>query len=339
MIHPDHHMWARWPVPRLMWAASVLSLIFLPVVAAEPNQAADAQPGLNAFNTERLSVALDQIVCGGPPKDGIPSLTSPPTVPSLDAGFMGPRDRVVGVTVAGQSRAYPIKILNWHEVINDELANTPIAVIYCPLCDSVSVVDRRLGSRVLEFGVSGLLHNSNVLLFDRSDHALWSQVGLTAISGPHAGRSLNHLPFEIVRFETWTTRHPRSTVVSSETGYRRRYAENPYTNYFNDHRLRFPVHHTDRRLRPKTPVIGVKVADTTRAYPVSAIQRAANGRLEDTIGGQTIVLIRDAPSGRVAIETSPQAPEGQAPEPAMFVHSFWFAWSAFHPNTEVYSPD
>ena len=120
--------------------------------------------------------------------------------------------RIIGVSLGGQDRAYPFRALMYHEAVNDEVGGVPIAVVYCPLCDSVTVVDRRLAARIYTFGVSGLLYNSNVLLFDRTDDALWSQVGLTAISGPNAGRSLSHLPWEITTAGDWRTRHADSNA-------------------------------------------------------------------------------------------------------------------------------
>ncbi len=125
------------------------------------------------FDLTGLTIDRQRIKAGGPTKGGIPSLTAPISVPIVNAEFLSDQARVVGVTVHGQSRAYPLNVLNWHECINDMLGGVPIAIIYCPLCDSVSVVDRRLDDRILEFGISGLLYNSNVLLYGRQDHALW----------------------------------------------------------------------------------------------------------------------------------------------------------------------
>lgn len=283
------------------------------------------------FNYDNLLVPRQEIHHGGPPKDGIPALITPATVPVADADFLKPDDRVIGVIVDDEARAYPLAILNWHEAVNDELALVPLLVVYCPLCDSVSVLDRRLEGETHEFGISGLLYNSNVLLFDRADDSLWSQLGFAAISGPNAGTSLRHLGWELTTFASWSKRHPGSTVVSFETGYDRDYKRNPYRDYFETDRLRFPVDHVDTRLNPKDRIVAVKLGVAVKAYPISEIQNAPGGVVRDTIDGQTIVLESDEQSGSVRV--------AEAPDEALVVHTFWFAWVAFQPQTEIYRND
>jgi len=128
------------------------------------------------------------------------------------------------------------------------------------------------GGKTFEFGISGLLFHSNVLLYDRTDHALWSQVGLKAVSGPHHGQSLKHLAgWSLTTFETWKRKFPESTVLTFETGYRRRYQTNPYQGYFQTDRLMFPVPKPPAGLANKSPVIGLKLASKTKAYPLDEI--------------------------------------------------------------------
>ena len=137
-------------------------------------------------------------------------MTNPSASPVAEASFLEPGSRVVGLTVDGVSRAYPINVLNWHELINDHLGHTELAITYCSLCDSVTVFDRRLDGQVFEFGVSGMVYLSNMLFFDRTDQALWSQMTSTAISGPHAGRTLRRIDgWEMTTFGAW-----RSGVAS-----------------------------------------------------------------------------------------------------------------------------
>lgn len=308
---------------------------FFDAVDKASSDAADeaSQLPLAEFNTQRLRVPADEIKSGGPPRDAIPALTDPHTTLAADAMFLDDDARVVGVTVDGAARAYPFSVLTWHEAINDQLGGHPIAVFYCPLCDSVSVIDRRIGGKTLTFGVSGLLHNSNVLLYDRVDYGLWSQVGLKAISGPFSGDSLEHLPWEITTFGAWRERYPDSTVVSHATGHDRDYARNPYESYFEGSELRFPVSNRDDRLPLMSRVIGVRVGDVTRAYPLDALQPSDGGpedgaQLEDEIAGQRLVLRTSRASGDVAIIESP--------DDAEIVHTFWFAWAAFHAETGVF---
>lgn len=292
-----------------------------------------SQPAhLRHFNLDDLTVDPEQIRSGGPPKDGIPALTNPKTKAAARAEFLRPGDRVVGVSADGHSRAYPIRVLNWHEVINDKLGDVPIAVVYCPLCDSVSVLDRRMTKdKTVEFGISGVLLNSNVLLYDRTDHALWSQAGLEAISGPHVGTSPKHLPWEILSFREWRKSHLEGTVVTLDTGHRRNYAVNPYADYFSTNRLMFPVARQDDRLPAKTRVVGVRSGDTARAYPIKALAKTADHRIRDQLDGKTIVIATDRAGQAVRIV--------ERPEDAQVLHTFWFAWAAFHPDSDVYNPD
>lgn len=309
------------------------------LVALWPNREARAagfeqpfppQSSLAEFDTQKLTVPGSEILSGGPGKDGIPSITNPEVTTPDKAGFLAPDGRVVGVLIGGTARAYPIAVLNWHEVLNDELGGTPIAVVYCPLCDSVTVVDRRVDGQTLEFGVSGMLHNSNVLLYDRTDNALWSQVGFEAISGPRSGQSLPHLPFDLTTFKDWSSRHPETTVVTFNTGHRRDYGTNPYQQYFSNDELMFPVKGSDDpRFARKERVVGIRLGEVQRAYPLSAIIKAPAGRLEDSIGGQRIVLESSGENEGVRVT--------ELPSGAQVVHTFWFAWNAFHPDTTIYT--
>ena len=262
--------------------AATAALQVLLVVCVVPIWAAEGTGGshvpsseaslLGEFELEGFAFNREEIRAGGPGKDGIPALLNPETVPAARAGFLRPGDRVVAVSIGEESRAYPIRILNWHEAINDTVGGVPIAVVYCPLCDSVSVVDRRItNDKTLEFGISGLLLNSNVLLYDRTDQALWSQVGLMAVSGPHVGKSLKHLPWQILSFGRWRIDHPEGTVITLKTGHRRDYRRNPYADYFATERLMFPVSREDVRLPPKARVIGVKLGAVTKAKSTSWI--------------------------------------------------------------------
>ncbi len=290
------------------------------------------------FNTMDLRRGKGQIQSGGPPKDGIKSLTDPKVQPVGKAADFDADERVVVVTVGERTRAYPIGILNYHEAINDELGDVPVGVFYCPLCDSASVVDRRMDGRTLEFGISGLLANSNVLLHDRQDHALWSQVEMEAISGPYAGRSLTHLHnWQITTFARLKTEHPDATIVSKDTGHDNDYGMNPYGDYTRSQQLMFnQLDHRDDRFLNKARVIGIKYNDIVRAYPIAEMIRATesgdgDGRFEDSLGDATFKATVDPMNRAVRIDALPPG--------ARVIHTFWFAWVAFHPDTQVYLSD
>ncbi len=182
-----------------------------------------------SFDLSRLVVPARELLPGGPPKDGIPALTNPKFMAANEATYLRPKDRIIGFVTAEESRAYPLKILNHHEIVNDQIGVLPVAVTYCPLCDSCAVFDRRteLGER--EFGVSGLLYNSNVLMYDRGGRpeSLWSQVLTRGISGPAAEKSLRALPLELTTWQDWLSRYPETKVLSPETGHRRDYSARP----------------------------------------------------------------------------------------------------------------
>lgn len=300
----------------------------------------------NNFNVENLTLSDKQILSGGPGKDGITSLrttqttrpvgndpslneadTSAQIIPVSESNILPPTARVVGVTVNNESRAYPIPILNYHEAVNDQLGGVPICVVFCPLCDSVTVVDRRIDGHVLEFGISGRLSNSNVLLYDRKDQALWSQVKLEAVSGPYAGQSLKHLSdWQITTLQMWKQSHPNSTILSTESGHDIPYHQNPYLMYFSNDMLMFPAKPEDNRMPKKTPVIGIRLGNITRAYVVDEIHKQG-GFIEDTLNDQPLRLEADPATKTVRII--------KAPAGAQIVHTFWFAWYAFHPKTQV----
>ena len=302
------------------------------------------------FYLDNLQVDKASIMSGGPPRDGIPSLRTELTkkpegaadsanpaerptrvIPISEAEDYDPTMRIVGVEIGGEARAYPISILNYHEAVNDELGGVPICVVYCPLCDSVTVVDRRIDGKTLEFGISGLLKNSNVLLYDRNDMALWSQVLMIAISGPHAGQSLKHLDGWCIKpLSKWRQMQPDSTILSMDTGYPRDYRGSPYEFYFTNDDLMFPVMPEDDRIAvKKTPVIGIRRGDQVVAVPVKAIQSAEGNTLKVPLGDDHVVLAgSDDGELEFVIRSMPSGTN--------IVHTYWFAWAAYHPDTKIF---
>ena len=164
-----------------------------------------------AFDLSSLTISTDQVRSGGPPKDGIPSLTDPKFVVAGEAKYLESSDSVIGIVRGDDARAYPLRILDLHEIVNDTVGGVPIAVTYCPLCDSSVVFDRRIEGEERELGVSGKLYNSNVLMFDRQQsgtESLLSQLLAAGISGPLADTKLKRLPLEVTTWQAWQTRYP-----------------------------------------------------------------------------------------------------------------------------------
>lgn len=310
-------------------ATAMLAGVAFTELGREPQEAFAQIPANVAFDLRSAIVDQKHILSGGPPKDGIPALTRPAFITAEQADYLQSEDRVIGVKLGEVTRAYPLAILNYHEIVNDRLGETPFAVTYCPLCDSAAVFDRRtpLGER--EFGVSGLLYNSNVLMYDRGGkpESLWSQVRTTGISGPGAKRFLTALPCELTTWSIWKRRFPKTLVLSSDTGHPRDYRRNPYADYFTNQQLMFPVTPVNNQLPNKERVLGAWAGNQFRAYPESRFS-AEKPQITDRIGGKQITVEYDSQAGSLRIA---QADEGVA-----WLYSFWFAWYALHPDTSVF---
>jgi hypothetical protein len=320
-----------------------LAVVFLLAsLAARPSaQSLSGFAPEEGFDLSFSLVPKEEILPGGPPKDGIPALTNPRVIRAAQARYLHGEDLVVGVFMGGQARAYPLRILSWHEVANDTLAGRPIAVTYCPLCNSAFVFDRRIGGQVREFGVSGLLYNPNLLLYDRQarseQESLWSQVGMRAITGPAArqGLRMTFLPSELTTWAEWVKKHPETTVLSDKTGYWRDYGSSPYRSYFASRRLWFPVRKGpgSGRFHPKKPMVLVEVQGERKAYSIKDVARKAGsqGFVEDEVGQRRLRLTYLKKGQTVRVEA---LDGGQV----SVAYLFWFALNSMLPEVEVYRP-
>lgn len=286
----------------------------------------------SSFNVKKASIPVEQIFHGGPPKDGIPSLTNPSFVPASSASYMKAPDRVIGVSHKGKTRAYPLKILSWHECVNDTIEGKPIAVTYCPLCDSSAVFERMVEGEVLEFGISGLLYQSNMLLFDRRDdpqeESLWSQLMGEAVAGPKTGTELKCLPFQLMSWEAWKELYPGTSVLTIYTGHSRCYDINSYEDYFNSERLVYPINHHSEQFEKKEQILGLRIGNQYKAIPLQCLDPNQTSIL-DKVAGKTITLKR-LPSGQIKVD---------ADQGVDVFRTFWFAWYTFYPQTDMYEGD
>lgn len=334
--------------------------------------------GQNNNDTAKQIVPLDQIVSGGPPRDGIPSIGIPKFVSTEEASsnFLQGSDLVIGLEINGDVRAYPLKILVWHEIVNDDVGGTPVAVTYCPLCFTSQVFNRTIDGQVVEFGTSGKLYNSNLVMYDRTSESLWSQAMAKGIVGKHAGKDLQRIPFDVAAWNEWKKVHPESKVLSTDTGFGRPYGVDPYGNYYTEPNILFPVSHKDDRLGPKEIVIGLEDNGNYKAYRISDIENKKV--VNDAIGNKQIALVSLEPfmvrvfdrsilqlessgsqvttlqleyesSSNLLVDKQTGTKwnfDGRAVEGRMDGKSltrlpldegFWFSWVTFHPNTEVYT--
>ncbi len=287
--------------------------------------------GLTAWDFSQHSIPLNEILSGGPGKDGIPAIDRPRFVPSSKASrtFLEDGDRIIALVVNGKKKAYPIKILNWHEIVNDRIGGRRVVVTFCPLCGTGMVFDANAAGKRLNFGVSGLLYQSDVLLYDRQTESLWSQIKQEAVTGKLIGTRLQLLPSVQTTWGAWKKQHPDTFVLSTKTGYSRDYERDPYEDYYTSRAVMFPVGNLNHRYHPKEQVIGVELDGLTKAYPFSELARVKSP-FKDKIGKKTVWVVYDSKSRTATIK---DASGKELPS----VVGFWFAWYAFHKDTQVYS--
>ncbi len=314
---------------------AILSAGFLTTLPAADNEQrvrVMKEDLVKLFDLSNPQVDLEEMLAPGVPKDGIHYLTNPKRTKAGEAHYPQPEGRVAVVELGGETVAYPLGILNFHEVANDIVGGVPVAVTYCPLCDSVAVMDRRLkigdesgpGEEiVLEFGISGFLYNSNMVLYDQTSMGLWSQVYFKAFTGKFSGMSLQYLPVRIMRFGEFKKNYPGGEVLSSDTGFDEPYEKNPYAEYlkndkiYRDHDFGFK-----KDLSAKTLGLGLKVGQFT-AFVTARMARKGPVKVQ-TPDGPAVVTGDDA---GVMLQSGP--PGAQA------LQTFYHSWSAFHPGTTV----
>jgi len=324
---------------------------------------------LSAQEEIKSIVPLDQIVSGGPPPDGIPSIDSPKFTSVKEADeILEDSELVVGLNVNGDIRAYPLQILVWHEIVNDNVGGAPVAITYCPLCFTNQIFNRTLqDGNVVEFGTSGKLYNSNLVMYDRTSDSLWSQGLAQGIVGKYAGVNLQRIPFDVANWKEWKELYPESKVLSRETGSSRPYGADPYGDYYTNSEVLFPISNQDDRLGLKEIVIGLENNGQYKAYKLQDVEDKKI--INDEINNKPIALFSSFP---FMVRAFDPVVDGQAlqfkynPQNNTFVdilkgsewnfegvaingelkgkelirlpydEGFWFEWVAFHPDTELY---
>ncbi|MFQ5941401.1 MAG: DUF3179 domain-containing protein [Nitrososphaerales archaeon] len=341
-------------------AALVVAIIFV----SFPSQAVSDVVASEEDNSSPL-VPLEKIVSGGPPKDGIPSIDSPKFVSTEKATFMQDGDMVVGLQHNGILKAYPLKILVWHEIVNDSIGDLPVAVTYCPLCFTNMVFERTIDGHVVEFGTSGKLYNSNLVMYDRLSESYWSQAMGKGIVGKYSGYELKRVPFDLALWKEWKEIYPNTLVLSTDTGSTRPYGADPYGDYYTTPQIYFPVAHRDDRLGPKELVMGLEHNNSYKAYKLSDIE--SQQVINDSVGEKEVMLLslysfmaraydrtlegkilefQIIDNKLIDKETGSEwnfegravsGPlEGKQLSRLPVDPSFWFSWVAFHPDTKLY---
>ena len=243
----------------------------------------------------RTSIQFEDMIEGGPGKDGIRSIDQP-TFESLQQAqaWLDAREPVVAFTHAGESKAYPLQILMYHEIVNDDVMGQPISVTYCPLCNAAMIFSRRYQDKVLEFGVSGKVYNSNLVMYDRQTESWWLQFTGEGVVGDYTGATLELLPSQQVSFEQFQQAHPDGKVLSRKTGFNKKYGVNPYAHYDSRHLpvVWFYRKPFDDRLPAMERVLGIAINQQAKAFPLAGLNQSA--LIETQVADVPIVIISKA---------------------------------------------
>jgi len=316
--------------------------------AQSPTLAAEATAPVLDFRLEgwertdfaRHGVPFDEFLSGGPPKDGIPALDAPRFAAAAATTYLEPREPVIELTVDGETRAYPLQILIWHEIVNDELRGVPVAVTFCPLCNTAIAFDRRVEGRTLDFGTTGKLRHSDLVMYDRQSESWWQQFGGEALVGRYTGTRLERLPARIVAWADFARSHPGARVLTRETGFDRAYGSNPYQGYDDIGSPPIFAVPEDDRLPPKERVVYVERDKESVAVPYSTLARRRTVRLE--LGGSELVVrwrggVASAlDAGEIASGRDVGAADvTENGRRVPFSEPFWFALAAFDPDVQI----
>ncbi len=312
---------------------------FFPIPPAQANpEVWRSEWGKTDF--KKTSIKFEEILSGGPPKDGIPSIDKRIFKPLGEIKDFGAQEPVITLQVGGVARAYPLRILIWHEIVNDVIAGKPVAVTYCPLCNSAIVFDRTINGKVHEFGTTGKLRNSDMVMYDRQSDSWWQQFTGEAIVGAMLGTKLEAIPARLEAFELFAKRHPNGKVLVPNNPRLRNYGRNPYVGYDSSARPFLYRGEMPKGINPMVRVVAVKVNGKPRAVSMGLIVRKRRVELGDVVltwaPGQNSALDRSAINkskdvGNVVVQR--KTPKGL--KGTVYDVTFAFVFNAFHPKVEI----
>lgn len=327
---------------------SILAIALIIILIFFINNKEEGVTGIIQNNSEIKTLAdgtkylinPDEIKSGGPPKGGIGVDKGIPALAEKNIKFVSVEEAdewiednelVLALIYKGVERVYPLQILVWHEIANDNIAGYPVLITYCPLCGSGIAYERKIevnGEKIeTNFGTSGKLYNSNLVMYDEKTDTYWQQIDGKAIVGELTGQELKEISIDTVAWRDWKLFHKDSEVLSQDTGFSRQYGKDPYGNYYEDSFLIFDVENQDNRIHPKTVIFGIEVNGNYKAYREEDLIKL--GVIEDEIGGVKIKIERGN-EGVVKIKNI------ETGEEIVKERDFWFAWYAFHPETKLY---
>jgi len=309
------------------WENFKLQNFALAQIFHDQSQELDDLRKQNVNPEDATRIDLAQLMNGGPPKDGIPSIDTPEFDTSATTPFQED-DIVIGVVINGEAKAYPYNIMNWHEIVNDTVGGVNVTVTYCPLCDTIVAFER--GDTT--FGVSGKLYQSCLVMYDRADDTLYAQPWAMGVVGPKVNQTLERIPAVKTTLADWLAQHPDSQVLSTRTGHNRDYTGYPYGTYYTDEEIIFPVRNQDQReVHPKEIVSYVWQADnqtplnqfsgSSHVFIHEAVQQAGSQEVE--FAGRTIRSRWDAALSTVVVE-EPDGTEIPSTTAFAFVYPAYF---------------
>ena len=296
--HQDAVTWFDWMLwqeqnPQVVPHPSFVDLKREVLLRIDPNFEVFLKP--EHLQRDVMKIRLEEIAWGGVRKDGIPALNNPRQIAAEQADYLLDDDLVFGVAINGDARAYPLRIMGWHEMFNDVIGGVPLALAYCTLCGSGILFETgRDGQDPFQFGSSGFLYRSNKLMFDRGTHSLWNQFTGKPVSGElvNSGIELRQRPVVIETWANWRAANPTTTVLDLNTGFLRNYGSGVvYSDYFGSADLMFPAAVDQSQHKQKDYVFGIRSFGAAKAWPLSAFE---GGRvINDTMAGKNLVLIGD----------------------------------------------
>jgi len=309
----------------------LLCIAFINVsVAAETNRVGNPrgyQPDalLEVFKLTQADsdVPFDSIMQACPARDCIPSIDHPEFVTAASVDYLQDDDLLLVLTHNNITRAYPTRILDRHEIVNDMFASAPVAVTYCPLCGSGLAFDRRHGGQVLEFGVSSLLHNSDLIMYDRQTESLWQQITGGSFAGKSRGSQLKSLPLSVVEWKDWSQQNPGAEVLTVANIKTDMYMKDAYGDYAESDRLYMPVSATDARLHPKRVIYAMEIGE--QAFAIDGEWLEKQGIWLDDFNDQALVVTYKDGLVSASLDGNP----------ITITRMYWFAWYSFHPQTAL----
>lgn len=318
--------------------AVILAALVVPLPAmASPVERWQAEWPRTDF--ARHTVPLEEIFSGGPPKDGIPSIDAPRFVPVAAATDLSPQEPVIGLVIDGDARAYPLRILHWHEIVNDDVGGRPVAVTYCPLCNLPLVWDRRLETRVLTFGTTGKLRHSDLVMYDRETESWWQQATGTAIVGTLAGERLEEIASRLESFARFRERAPAGRVLVPADPAARPYGLNPYAGYDSADRPFLYRGEIPKGIPPMARVVAVG----NEAWSLDLLRQRRQIESRDLVlswqPGQASALdTQQVAAGRDVGNILVQRRTESGLKDAAHMITFAFAFFAFHPDGVLHTP-